>query len=115
MMSAYQMNKMADDAAKRAKRNTLKPVKFTDFDQKDQIPFLGDYVPRGFKRVDAADAPFTGAAEGYIEVDSSGFGADDELAFSMRQFADYAAAHDYFYGIVEAGQFQIVLATYERI
>lgn len=114
MMSASQMNRMADDAAKRAKRNALKPQQYVSQAQGNKIPFLGDYVPKGFKRVEAADpGRWTGAAEGYLEVDSSGFGGENEPALTMKQFEEYAAKHpEYYYGIVEAGQFQVVLATY---
>jgi hypothetical protein len=46
-------------------------------------------------------------------VDASGFGGDDEPALTVTQFEQYAQAHpEYYYGIVEAGQFQVVLATY---
>ena len=115
MMSAYQMNQMADEAAKRAKRNALKPQHFNP--EGDRIPFLGDYVPRGFKRVEAPDCGrWTGAAEGYLEVDSSGFGSDTEPALTQFEFAEYAEKHpQLLYGIVEAGQFQVVLATFERV
>lgn len=116
-MSAQQMNRLADEAAARAARRNTKPVKVTSLDQSRKIPFLGDFVPAGFKRVDAADpGRWTGAAEGYIEVDASGFGSDREPALTQSEFEAYAKAHpEYFFGIVEAGQFQVVLATYQKL
>jgi len=85
MMSAQQMNRMADEAAARAARRNTKPVKVTSLDQSRKIPFLGDFVPAGFKRVDAAyPGRWAGAVEGYIEVDASGFGSDREPAVGIR-------------------------------
>lgn len=110
MMSAQQMNRLADDAAKRAKRNAIKP-------SRENIPFLGDYVPKGFRRVDAPNPPREmGCEDGYLFVDGSGWGAPNEPALTQEEFLAYKDANPtLLFGIVEAGQFQVVVATYERI
>lgn len=110
MMSAQQMNRLADDAAKRAKRNGLKP-------QRDNIPFLGDYVPKGYRRIDAPNEPREmGCVEGYLFVDASGWGAPNEPALTQDEFLAYKEANPtLLFGITEAGQFQVVVGVYERI
>jgi len=116
MMSASQMNRMADDAAKRAKRNGLKPVPYPLGDHAPAIPFLGDYVPKGYRRVDAPNPPrLMGCEDGYLFVDASGWGADDEPALTQAQFQAYAEAHPgLLFGVTEAGQFQVVVGVYQK-
>jgi hypothetical protein len=91
------------------------------------IPFLGERVPRGWKRVAAhtlddgkakhALVPWFGDNEReYVQVDSSGFGAIGEPALTMGEFFDWV--HDrgagYGYAIVEVGQFQVVVGVYQQ-
>jgi hypothetical protein len=71
------------------------------------FPNLGDYRPKGWKLVDT------------LFVDSSGFGADDEPAMSVRQLKAklnelQRSDETYGYGIVEAGPFQLHLGVFER-
>ena len=86
------------------------------------IPFLGKnrndnpYAPKGWKRVDAPAPRLMCVEKGYLFVDSSGFGRSGEGALSAQEFVDYIYEHDEFgYGIVEAGQFQVVVATYQTV
>lgn len=115
MMSAQQMNRMADEAAERAARKNRNPVKFPG---PKKIPFLGNFVTHGFKRVDCEPIPnrYMGCTEGYLFVDSSGCGNSHEPALTLDEFTAYAKAHpQYYFAIVEAGRFQVVIATYEKL
>jgi len=47
-------------------------------------------------------------------VDSSGFGADDEPALTFNKFLDKVKV-GYFYGIREAGQFQVYIGEYKKL
>lgn len=72
--------------------NTMPPFPF---------PFLGSYVPSGWHKVDE------------LFVDSSGFGADDEPALSVKQFlAKIKIGRGY--AITEAGEFQVYVGEYEQ-
>lgn len=122
MMSYEQIAADSRRATARSRRASRSPKQFTGLGHDAiraeirSIPFLGDYVAPRFQRVDAPDAPRGMACKpGYLFVDSSGFGRDDEPALSVQQFVDYIYAHrELGYGIVEVGQFQVVIATYER-
>jgi hypothetical protein len=140
MMSAQQMNRMADEACRRSRREGILPNVFTAEELEDpvklaahakRIPFIGTRRPRGFKLLNASGligehgtVPF-GDSEGalrrheahhYIEVDSSGFGQPGELALTGAEF--FAAIRKIgpgkAYAIVEAGQFQVVVGVFER-
>lgn len=121
MMSYESIAHEADRAERKARRNRTEPVSFfglgTDAIMRGArtIPFGGGYVPRGFKRVRAADYGLrdTGAGDEYLEVDSSGFGGRGELAMTLEEFAEFAVAHqEVHFSIIEAGQFQVVLGLY---
>jgi hypothetical protein len=63
---------------------------------------IGQDTPLGYERTEI-----------YF-VDNSGFGADDELALTFSQFLSKVKAGRY-YGITEAGQFQVYIAEFKRI
>lgn len=64
-----------------------------------QIPFLGGHTPRGWKKIES------------LFVDSSGLGADDEPAMSIRQFLVKVRNNGpgIGYSIEEVGQFQVYI------
>jgi hypothetical protein len=68
-----------------------------------KVPMLGDKVPRGWRRTSRQP----------LFVDSSGFGAPDEPALTQEQFLD-ALTIGKAYGVIEAGQFQVYVAEYEK-
>ena len=84
------------------------------------IPFIGKTVPRGYERVSVrhefGEDYGTGTADGgYLLVDSSGFGTPREVAMTGPEFLKFVRQHPgYGYGIVEAGQFQVVIGVYRR-
>lgn len=130
MMSYSYMRQLAVEASERAKSDRVEPKLFTGLGHDairgnfKFIPFLGKnndeddtpFVPEGWKRVDAPDAPrHMGCTDGYLFVDASGMGSRGEPALTVDEFVDYVYDHkELGFGIVEAGQFQVVMATYER-
>ena len=65
------------------------------------IPFIGDWVPRGYV-----------PTENLYFVDSSGFGTRGEPALTQEEFLNKLRP-GYAYAIVEAGQFQVYVQEYE--
>lgn len=116
MMSGETIRQFQRDAAKRAARDHKTPFIVWDEDISDwkangirgsfPFPFIGDYIPRGWKVAEDED----GAVKSYF-VDSSGFGQDDEPASSLTQFLDkLVAGHGY--AVTEAGQFQVYVTEF---
>jgi hypothetical protein len=65
------------------------------------FPFLGDYVPPGWEKVNE------------LFCDSTGVGRDSELALSVRQLID-CLEEGKGYAVYEQGQFQAYIGVYER-
>ena len=112
MMGFRQVQDFRDTATRKARRNHVAPVQGAR-----GVPFVGDYVPPGFIRVSApAVGRFMACADGYLFVDSSGWGNSGEGALTKSEFIAYAESHpDLYFGVVEAGQFQVVVATYKKV
>lgn len=70
---------------------------------KVSIPFLGDYVPKGWRRTERE----------VMFVDMSGMGAEYEPAMTLKQFV-LAMEAGKAYAMIEHGQFQCYIAEYER-
>lgn len=108
-MSLESIRSASRQAAMKAARDKQKPFVVTSEDIADlqagdlskvKLPFLGDYVPRGFKLVRE------------LFVDSSGFGATNEPALTQGQF--YQELKPGFgYAVIEAGQFQVYVGEFE--
>lgn len=64
------------------------------------FPFLGDYIPKGWKRTDRE-----------FFVDTSGFGTRGELALTLDQFLDKVLP-SHGYATTQHGQFQAYVAEY---
>ena len=71
------------------------------------FPFLGDYVPDGWRCTERTS----------LFVDSSGWGRDGEAALSIRQLlmGPGGLSVGKAYAIIEAGQFQLHLGEYEKV
>lgn len=116
---------MSNEAAEKAAQKKLEPYTFFDKEEmeaatksgKYPFPFIGDHVPKGWKKID----------EWFC--DSSGFGADNEPALSKAQLAakirqvlhsDYFSADPMVnskpvgFALTECGQFQVRLGVYEQ-
>ena len=73
------------------------------------FPYLGEYVPVGWRRLDE----FTWL------VDSTGFGYRGEPAYTLAEFKEVLAAHvvahpGVGFAIADVGMFQCLVAAYER-
>ena len=66
------------------------------------MPFLGDYIPKGYKIVNI------------FFVDSSGFGSESEMALTLGQFLNKVRA-GFGYAIKESGQFQVYINEYMEV
>jgi len=86
------------------------------------IPFLGDYVPAGFERVNLqpeydmnSHGIYMGDNEGFgaYMVDSSGFGSVGESALTIDEFIDRLTPG--YWAVVEAGQFQVKVGKFNRV
>lgn len=114
MWSMKTIQDLADEASKRAKKQHLKPRKIADalkswkVSGRLNVPFLGDYVPEGWVRVEEIEPYF---------VSASGVGDETEPALNKDRFMlvleDYARSGEpYGLGVIEQGQFQVYIALY---
>lgn len=115
MMALQQIEELSRQAARKAARDRKHPLMIEQDDILHAkrslsigrmpdlgIPFIGGYVPRGYKRVGEA-----------VMVDSSGFGQEGEPALTIPQFIEQLVP-GFAYAVVEAGQFQVYVQRYER-
>jgi hypothetical protein len=112
MMSLEAIKRMSSEAATVAAATNERPFTYWNAAEVDELegfpfPFLGDFEPPGWREVDRHF------------VDSSGFGADDEPALSARQFRQVildriAEVPGTGWAVVEAGQFQVYVAEFQR-
>ncbi|HQR20094.1 MAG TPA: hypothetical protein PKV98_04465 [Burkholderiaceae bacterium] len=131
MMSPQTIRSMSRKAARDSLARGDVPLLVTERDlgvldeHLRHMPFLGDRCPRGWKRVPACSlvedthglVPFGGAEQNhYVEVDSSGFGGEGEIALTFSQFCQWVSERGagYGYAIVEAGQFQVVVGIFKE-
>jgi hypothetical protein len=116
MLSLESVKDIAQEAAREAEEEGREPSSIKGFDPaapRDfirRIPFLGDYIPRGWEHPELIDDLF---------VDSSGQGSDYEPALSVNQFA--AKLHEFQisginwgFGISQAGEFQVYIRIYRQ-
>jgi len=112
MMDPRTIRDLSDQAARKARREGREPYGFFDASDVDRsarrIPFLGSYVPRGYRLVET------------LFVDSSGFGAPGEPAMTFPAFLDRVRrdvreGNAYSYAIVESGQFQVYVGVYKTV
>jgi len=104
MMSATLIKSISDHAAYRAAQEDRYPLFIESDEDAHHIPFLGPYVPQGWRPVEEP-----------LMVDSSGFGSPGELALTFDQFLTHIRRWDraaYGWAIIETGQFQVVVQAY---
>ena len=115
MMSLETIRSMSREVAEKAASNKLYPFTVEEEDIRDwktalvvgkspRLPFpdLGDYRPEGWELVDD------------LLCDSTGMGADNEPALTIRQLLDRLTAGRG-YAVVESGQFQVVLGEFKKV
>lgn len=114
MMSPKVIDDIARQAAAKARANGYRPVLITEeIKQKAleewragrhpnlHIPFIGDYVPKGYEKTDM-----------FLFVDSSGLGSRGESALTQDEFIERLRP-GYAYAVVEAGEFQVYVQEYQ--
>jgi hypothetical protein len=103
MMSAAYIASESRRAARIAAAHGDKPVIWEEGDAESfhrfPFPFIGNWRPRGYTLVDT------------LFCDSSGLGAEDEPALSVRQLLARLRP-GYAYAVIEAGQFQVHLGEF---
>lgn len=106
MMSLDQIRAASDTMSRRAARNHTQPKVFDEETETSEIfgiPALGYRVPRGWTLLNT-----------YL-VDSSGLGSESEPALTHNGFISLIeGAPGYGWGIIEAGQFQVVVGQFEK-
>ncbi len=115
MLSLSTIRKISRDAAIIAARQnkipfTVEPQDLADWKArfnagtlKFPFPFLGNYVPQGWRRTD----------RDLLFVDSTGYGRENEQALTVTATID-ALIPGKAYAIIQTGQFQLYLGEYER-
>ena len=122
MMGTEQIIAMSNEAAARAAQDRLTP--YVPWDAAEvarwgessaiPIPNLGSYRPEGWELVE------------HRMADATGWGADDEPAMTTAQLRAWVTDHIteygpddrkvvYGYGIIEVGQFQVVVGRFKRV
>jgi len=104
MMSIEAMTSETRRQARNARRKGLEPYRAEANGDEGvfRAPFLGTYVPKGWKVV-----------EKYF-VDNSGCGREGEGAYTAGEFL-HAVKAGYGYAILTAGQFQVYIREYRQI
>jgi hypothetical protein len=133
-MSLSQINELSRQATVKAARAKKQPVAVEreDFlngtadETLRQIPFLGDYKPVGWSLIPRKHLyPSRKVSQyrldgllcdpSYVFVDASGFGEEGEGALTFAEFVDLASVNPGVgWSVVEAGQFQIVVAAWKK-
>jgi len=112
MMSLGSIHQMSRETGKRAAQMAMMPyvpIHEEEIYTYPPFPFpnIGDHRPKGWELVDT------------LFCDSSGFGAEDEPALSVRQLRRklielQRSDKAYGYAVIEVGQFQLHLGVFER-
>lgn len=111
MMSPATIRALGQAVARKAAREHKTPYMIEADDLFDQdtlvralrsTPHLGTHRPKGYKLTDQ------------LFVDSSGYGSEDEPAFTFGQFCAKVRQNGvgFGYGIIEEGQFQVVVGVF---
>ena len=114
MLSYSTIADIRQNAAQEAKSFHRLPLSVIGFDPGDprefirQIPFLGDYIPAGWKQCPGFPDLF---------VDKSGCGSDNEPALSLPRFIEIItecadSGRVYGFAIYEEGEFQVYVRVY---
>ena len=132
MMDIETIVALNKEAGNKAKRHGIKPTTFDektlDVEDLREIVNLGNYVPKGWKRLDVNkyvmkwELPYSHKIldKGGLFVDSSGFGRPDEPALTIEQLISLMAKllsnkPSLGFGIVSEGQFQITIGVFENV
>lgn len=102
MYSTETIKEINRQAGKTAGRTKIKPYRAKSDEDEGvfKCPFIGDFVLTEFETTD-----------NLYFVDSSGFGRESEPAMTIKQFLK-KVRKNYYYAIVEHGQFQVYIQEY---
>ena len=137
MMDIETIVALNKEAGNKAKRHGIKPTTFgpEDVEAMEEgftgaisgIVYLGNYIPRGWKRVDINlfskewGIPYSHKIlnKGGLFVDSSGWGADGEPALTIKQFLHVMTSilkqrPDLGFALISQGQFQVTIGVFEK-
>ncbi len=115
MMDTATIRHLSNEAARRARRKKIVPLVLAEPEDVDRlgtlghrIPNLGDHRPKGWKLVDQ------------WFCDKQGFGGEGEPALTLRQLKErmkerLADGELYGYGMIEEGEFQVMLGVFEKV
>jgi hypothetical protein len=120
MLDLATIHEMAAEAAQEAAQEGREPYEYWDGEPMGppfHFPFLGDYVPDGWRKRDGDDGD-----DGDLFADSSGMGADDEAALSVSQLVAEIKRllcttppdKRLGFAVTQAGEFQLYVGVYER-
>jgi len=129
MMSLGTMLSMREDAARKARRNHIKPAYWlrSKGALNKVVPFIGDYRPEDFELVEPETLAIPESVRPwvvtdpicsppYLEVDISGWGNPEEPVLTSQEFLALAAANpDIGWALVEVGQFQGVVGAFRLL
>lgn len=129
------IQQLSSEAAHKASIEGTEPYLISDWEIEDiaenddidhirNMPFLGDYCPKNWQRVNipSLNLPdnhgmYKADNNGYgaFMVDSSGFGETGEPALTICELLDrmLLIGTGYGYAIVETGQFQVKIGVYK--
>jgi len=98
------LERMEDEAGKNAKEYNLEPLvaEYNGDENITNCPDLGNYEPEGWE---------------YIQnhfVDSTGFGAENEMALTLEQFLA-KVKEGLGYSICSAGSFQVNISEWKKL
>ncbi len=126
-MSLALINQLSREAAVKARRAKREPLFLYPEDLEAlengrlTVPFIGDYVAKGWERVDNVDQLGLTQTHGVYDwglfVDHSGFGSYGEPAMRRSEFlciAEELACRGYALAAVEQGQFQTSVGVFRR-
>ena len=122
MMGIETIRNISNVAAYRAAEEGKYPLTVVDERDVHHIPFLGDYVPAGWRKATWADVETKPRNVWYSNpgedvtfmVDSSGWGSAGEPALTFDEFAQYALSSGLGWAIDQTGQFQVYVTGYVR-
>lgn len=114
MLSGSQIRNISDVAAYRAAEDGALPLTYWKAEDIPHTPFLGRYVPAGYRVATAEDFPTMRSDQFYafddeVWVEAGGWGDHDPTDTLLT-----ACNNGAYWAIVESGQFQTYLRAYIR-
>lgn len=105
MLSGSAIRSISNTAAYRAAQAERTPLYVWGQADLHHLPFLGSYVPAGWREVPDLE----------VLADSTGLGSPSEPALTFSQLERYVREHPgYGWAILEAGEFQVVIGAFKE-